>query len=619
MKVTGLSGVTEISEVNIAYFYVRGDTVRIHYTDNSFYGLICRSIFHAMIAARGIFNQRYQQYATLCGIDGVSYYIKSSEISSVTVSENILTITLTGHTITVPCKDNATALWDKDYVDAVKANATFLDTFAGTWLEVGAGKTYATITAAYAAAVGGNAIKVFPGTYTENMYLLHNVPIYFLEGAKSVGGWYRRAEDAALNHTYRIYGSGQFETNDQSNYTGTDAVSPQATDNATLHWFFSTMKGNSYRPFFTRNCLETVRLKGGLYYSFGTQGQSFIDTDACLNLDLDIVRIKDCETATFVAYASQHKNRVKLRNIEFMETNGAPVVDARDTQFLSPTTYGYELVNCYFVNEISYMGANESAIFNDGENDHTYAFVRFYNCIFSTSRGKNTEYLINTHSPLTLTMERYGNLVVDDSSYAHPSILWLGNITEHVIDNLGFFEQNSDSNINAQIMPLTSKPKKSKFQVGETVWYFINGQLVSGVVKKTKTIMTNFADTAEGEQNNLYAIGSADAAMIPESQVFRTRNMAIWKMANSSTRLNTILFNNIDASIDFNPDLSALDLSGFDMSAVPDWTLVRLDGAKLDANTVLPASVDTLDEMKALIKSYDPVDSIWKNGSAFGE
>lgn len=169
-------------------------------------------------------------------------------------------------------------------------------------------------------------------------------------------------------------------------------------------------------------------------------------------------------------------------------------------------------------------------------------------------------------------------------------------------------------------MPLTSKPKKSKFQVGETVWYFINGQLVSGVVKKTKTIMTNVADTADGEQNNLYAIGSADATMTPESQVFRTRNMALWKMANSSTRLNTILFNNIDASIDFNPDLSALDLSGCDMSTgVPDWTLVRLDGAKLDATTQLPASVDTLEEMKALIKSYDPVDSIWKNGSAFGE
>ncbi len=618
MKVTGRDGIIEVSEVNIAYFYVRGDTVRIHYTDNSFYGLICRSVFHAMIAARGIFNQRYQQYATLCGIDGISYYIKSSEISSVIVTDNILTITLTGHTITIPCKDNATALWDKDYADAVKTNATFLDTFAGTWLEVGAGKTYATITAAYAAAVGGNAIKVFPGTYTENMYLLHNVPIYFLEGAKSVGGWYRRAEDAALNHTYRIYGSGQFETNDQCNYTGTDEVYAQDTDNATLHWFFSTMKGNNYRPFFTKNSLENVRLKGGLYYSFGTQGQSFIDTDASLNLDLDIVRIRDCETATFVAYASQHKNRVKLRNIEFLRTTGSPVVDARDAQFASPTTYGYELVNCYFINEIDIMGANEGAIFNDGDNPHTYAFVRFYNCIFSNSRGKNPKYLINSHSPMT--MERYGNLVVDVASYVPLSILWLGSVTEHIIDNLGFFEQTNDSNINAQVMPLTSKPKKSKFQVGETVWYFINGQLVSGVVKKTKTIMTNVADTADGEQNNLYAIGSADATMIPESQVFRTRNMALWKMANSNTRLNTILLNNIDASIDFNPDLSALDLSGCDMSTgVPDWTLVRLDGAKLDATTQLPASVDTLDEMKALIKSYDPIDSIWKNGSAFGE
>lgn len=618
MKVTGLSGVTEISEVNIAYFYVRDDTVRIHYTDNSFFGLICKSVFHAMIAARGIFNVRYQQYATLCGIDGVSYYIKASAISSVTVSNNILTITLTGHTITIPCKDEATALWDKDYADAVKTNATFLDTFAGTWLEVGAGKTYATITAAYAAAVGGNAIKVFPGTYPENMYLLHNVPIYFIEGAKSVGGWYRRAEDAALNHTYRIYGSGQFETNDQSNYTGTDAVASQDTDNATLHWFFSTMKGNSYRPFFTKNCLETVRLKGGLYYSFGEQGQSFIDTDASLNLDLDIVRIRDCETATFVAYASQHKNRVKLRNIEFMETNGSPVIDARDNQFAVATTYGYEAVNCYFVNEVSSMGANEGAIFNDGENEYTYAFVRFYNCIFSNSRGKNTQYLINSHQPIN--MERYGYMITDDATYAGANVTFIGNAQNEVKDELGFFEQTSDSNINAQIMPLSSKPKKSKFQVGETVWYFRSGQLVSGVVKKTKTIMTNAADTADGEQNNLYAIGSVDADMIPESQVFRTRNMAIWKMANSSTRLNTILFNNIDASVDFNPDLSALDLSGCDMSTgVPDWTLVRLDGAKLDNTTVLPASVDTKEEMKAVIKSYDPVDSIWKDGSAFDE
>ena len=169
MKVTGLSGVTEISEVNIAYFYVRGDTVRIHYTDNSFYGLICRSHYHATISAHAFWASNYRDFVTVCGVDGISYYIKIGEVDSTLVSGNTLTITVAGAAIVVPCADEDTAEWDKDYIDSNKEGRTFLDTFGGVIRTVGPGKDFATITAGLAAATSGQAVRVYPGTYVENI------------------------------------------------------------------------------------------------------------------------------------------------------------------------------------------------------------------------------------------------------------------------------------------------------------------------------------------------------------------------------------------------------------------------------------------------------------------
>jgi hypothetical protein len=609
MKVTGLSGVTEISEVNIAYFYVRGDTVRIHYTDNSFYGLICRSQYHAMITAHAFWKSNYRNFITVCGTDGVSYYIKISSIDSTLINGTTLYITVSGMQLVVPCKDLETAQWDKDYVDTMLEGRTFLDTFGGTVLEVGPGKTYATIALAMTAAISGQAVRVYPATYTENIVPKNGVILYMEEGAKNIG--YMTLPETV--YTFKIFGYGDFE-----NPTGGVLVgeSLPGTVQSKLIWQFGTIKAVGTYPVYPKECRSKIIMKGGLGYNPDSVSAAFVDTDNGCNIDIDMVNVSHSECLTYIAFNTRTSGRCKVRNVEFIESANVGVINASSHFFalLPERNYGYELVNVQFANTQDHNNDVGFAWSDGFDAELPYGFCRVYNCIFVSNGAYN--------SPNALRSQYSGfRFELFGKNFLGGNVVpgYVGE-TPNIQPSLGYFTQVSSENINGVIMPLTSKPKKSKFQVGETVWYFINGQLVSGVVKKTKTIMTNVADTADGEQNNLYAIGSADATMTPESQVFRTRNMALWKMANSSTRLNTILFNNIDASIDFNPDLSALDLSGCDMSTgVPDWTLVRLDGAKLDATTQLPASVDTLEEMKALIKSYDPVDSIWKNGSAFGE
>jgi len=620
MLVTGLNGVFNIDQSLVTHFYVSRNNVWVH-TANEPIVVECSDNYTAMLTGREIFANTYRDFVTVCGINGRSYYINLNKITSHSVTGSYLNIGMGAVNLSIECVDNATALWDLDYVTETRAGKKFLDEFAGTWLHVGSGQTYATVTAALATASAGNAIRLHAGTYTEDVVMKNGIVIYGDEGAKVVGVWTPPANSDTVPFEFRIFGAADFDGPGDI-YHGT-VSEDQSPPNSKIVWTFGTMRSGSYRPIFAANCRERLIMKGGLFDTFGATAQAFVDTDNGVHLDLDMVNIANCESATFIAYNSWLHSRAKIRNLKLEESNGSSSIQADSTVFSwsgnngQPTEYGYELVNLMLVNDQNNQG-NLGANFRDCLDDLPYKFVRFYNCILSVGNAVNSN--VNIQSNFAgQSWGMYGNNYMDKGGSSNLLYDPSGFSIRHIGD-----VPQSDSpstNINLEVMTLSNKPVKSKFQVGETVWYFVGSAIFSDTVKSVRTEVSNPNNDASGLQNNFYTLAGAGNKEFTESQLFRTRNMALWKITNSNTRLNTITLNNIDASVDWNPDISAMDMSGCDLSAVPDWTLVRADGTQFkngDAVATLPASVDSKEEFKTVVKSYDPVDTIWTDGFPIG-
>ena len=109
-------------------------------------------------------------------------------------------------------------------------------------------------------------------------------------------------------------------------------------------------------------------------------------------------------------------------------------------------------------------------------------------------------------------------------------------------------------------MALTNKPKSSKYQVGDTV-YFLNGvKGASAEIIKTETIVSNPASNSTGVQENLYYLNGF-TRKFTEGELFHSINALMFEIKGDY--LNSIFSINLEAG---NNDLGVVDFSYMNFS-----------------------------------------------------
>lgn len=78
-------------------------------------------------------------------------------------------------------------------------------------------------------------------------------------------------------------------------------------------------------------------------------------------------------------------------------------------------------------------------------------------------------------------------------------------------------------------MTLTNKPKKSKYQVGEIVYYLNNGKGVSSEVVKVTSLVTNPNDDSYGTQENVYLLANQNRSF-REEELFHSMNALMFNI-----------------------------------------------------------------------------------------
>ncbi|MBX7046653.1 MAG: pentapeptide repeat-containing protein [Ignavibacteria bacterium] len=199
-------------------------------------------------------------------------------------------------------------------------------------------------------------------------------------------------------------------------------------------------------------------------------------------------------------------------------------------------------------------------------------------------------------------------------------------------------------------MALSNKPKKSLYQVGETV-YILNGVLIaSGKIVKVSSSVSNPLNDTNGLQENLYYI-EGFVQPFKEGEVFHSKNALLFKLKGEYlAKFKSTALVYLEALSDF--DLSFSDFSGtaFDGASFISANLegVNFSNCGLNVNfentnlknciftgcefgnfsfiganltgATLPASANTKSTFKSVVGAgnWDPVTTIWTDGLPIG-
>ena len=192
---------------------------------------------------------------------------------------------------------------------------------------------------------------------------------------------------------------------------------------------------------------------------------------------------------------------------------------------------------------------------------------------------------------------------------------------------------NSSNEITTNSMALTNRPFKSKYTIGDTVYYNGGGSITELTVTSVIVEVSDPNDDGVGQQNNKYGFSEV-IQQIEESKLFSSKNSLIKNMKGNYLNRHitdgdvelTIPFAAINSLI-LSP-LSFNDLAGYDWQAFPfndpdqvydpggnplDLTDSVIDNSDF-TSAVFPAAADTVAELKALVKSYDKLSTIWTDG-----
>lgn len=618
MLVTGKNGTFNFDLANITHFYVSRSNVWVHKVDGSYDIIECSSAKSALYVGREMFAQAYKDCVTIGDTIGRSYYINVTNIASKSQSGSNVTVNFANASVVITRPDEASAQHEYQYLSDVYDARRFLATFAGTTITVddSGGADHTTIVAANAVVTTGQCLRVRAGNYVEDFTLKDGVTYYFEPNAVH-DGEITPAGNSAF--TARILGYGRFERSgagNDSTHIWKDIAIEGATQSR-VFWEFEQIKSDHTRTFFSMHGRTALRLKGYDAAKYASTGGHFFDTDTMCTFDLDLVKVTDFLQLTYItkmgaSEGSNNEGRCSIRNLSY---SSSPLAAGVDSSFRNDTYefgFGYELTNVELINTFVIAETSKGLNYSDYDGitayANTYPFVRFWNSVFKCAHANSYNVFSSVANQIfTLYGVNYFSKGANSNVTFEPS-------TAVIEPGLILLESDSPStNINLEVMPLSSKPAKTKFQVGSTVWLHRSGQITSGVVTRTRSEVSNPNNDATGVQVNYYMLSTTGNVEFPESELFRTLNFLLFRLGGQ--RLNKFTLNNL-SSVLMNPDMSGQDFSGcdFTVGAAPVWANVIADGADL-SNATLPAAVDTKAEFRAAVKSYDPVYTIWTDGN----
>jgi hypothetical protein len=162
---------------------------------------------------------------------------------------------------------------------------------------------------------------------------------------------------------------------------------------------------------------------------------------------------------------------------------------------------------------------------------------------------------------------------------------------------------------------LTAKPRKSKYTVGDTVYYDNNGVLSTGIVSYVRVTVENPSGTTNGTQTNIY--GLTNNMEYPEAKLFSSKRSLLSHIKNGYLTypdqwayIQSLWTSGEDPEV---ADFGGQNLTGLNIIEVP-WTSALIDNTTFHNVVNLYSSFDTIAEMKAAVSSYDNLTTIWKDG-----
>lgn len=114
-------------------------------------------------------------------------------------------------------------------------------------------------------------------------------------------------------------------------------------------------------------------------------------------------------------------------------------------------------------------------------------------------------------------------------------------------------------------MALSNKPKKSKYQVGDTVFFLSNGKGTQAQIIKVSSSVSNPDNDANGIQENIYYM-EGFVKGFAETELFHSMNALMFNVKGDylNNWNNTTYYSNF---FNFNLDLTYSDFSGCDFAA----------------------------------------------------
>jgi uncharacterized protein YjbI with pentapeptide repeats len=127
-------------------------------------------------------------------------------------------------------------------------------------------------------------------------------------------------------------------------------------------------------------------------------------------------------------------------------------------------------------------------------------------------------------------------------------------------------------------MALINKPKKSKYQVGETVYLLLDKKIVSSEVVSISSVVTNPNNDVDGIQEDFYYLSGYSRSFF-EDDLFDSENALLYNIKGDYLNYfpQLLVFNDMDFSA---TNLSYCDLSNASYSGA-NFTSVNYEGSDL--------------------------------------
>lgn len=206
-------------------------------------------------------------------------------------------------------------------------------------------------------------------------------------------------------------------------------------------------------------------------------------------------------------------------------------------------------------------------------------------------------------------------------------------------------------------MALTNNPKKSKYQVGEAVYFLSDRKTVSALITNVSSVVSNPNNDASGKQKNLYSLYGF-SRVFSEDELFHSKNALLFSIKgdylNNFYALVTESGNNELAGADLSyssfedatlggcnfinsnfegAKLISVNFSGTNLTGallrnailtnayLSDTILNNIDcrGTNL-SGAILPSNANTKSTFKSIVGTgnWDPDTTIWVDGLPIG-